>query len=151
MERELTSPYLAPIGSTWRRLAGAVLLVAAIGLTAALGYACFGLVTNPVDARGFNSSTLIFGLILFVLCLMCWQAGVRLALARPGRHRSLFSRPAWLAIGAGFIVITLLMAGAVLSVRRPTLLDLQVILSLGGFGLWCLVLAFRRQDGPPGR
>jgi hypothetical protein len=145
----VTSPYLSPVGATWGRLAGAVLLVAAVALTGALAYACFELFSSPGSLGTFNSSTLIFGLILFVLCLMCWQAGVRLALAPAGRHRSLFSRPAWFAIGAGFIVIALLMAGAVLSVRRPTLLDLQVILSLGGFGLWCLVLAFRRQRGPP--
>jgi hypothetical protein len=28
--------------------------------------------------------------------------------------------------------------------RRPTLLDAQVMLFLGGIGVWCVVLAFRR-------
>ena len=37
-----------------------------------------------------------------------------------------------------------LMAAVIFPARRPTLLDYQVILSLGAFGVWCLVLAFRR-------
>jgi hypothetical protein len=35
------------------------------------------------------------------------------------------------------------MAAVIVSARRPTLLDYQVILSLGAFGVWCIVLAFR--------
>ncbi|MBK7904237.1 MAG: hypothetical protein IPJ97_15815 [Proteobacteria bacterium] len=44
------------------------------------------------------------------------------------------------------------MAGAILSARRPTLLDYQVILSLGVFGVWCIVLAFEtKSDEERGR
>jgi hypothetical protein len=42
-------------------------------------------------------------------------------------------------------VIAALMAAVVFSARRPTLLDYQVVLSLGAFGVWCLVLAFRTR------
>jgi hypothetical protein len=57
----------------------------------------------------------------------------------------LFSRPAWFAIGTALIVITALMAVVILEARRPTLLDVQVILFLGGIGVWCLILAVRRR------
>jgi hypothetical protein len=42
-------------------------------------------------------------------------------------------------------VLAALMAAVIFSARRPTLLDYQVILSLGAFGVWCIVLAFRRR------
>jgi hypothetical protein len=32
----------------------------------------------------------------------------------------------------------------IIEARRPTVLDVQVILFLGGVGVWCLVLALRR-------
>ena len=51
-----------------------------------------------------TSSTLIFTLIQFTLCGICWQAGYRLAFDRPDRSGTLFSRPAWFAIGSGLIV-----------------------------------------------
>jgi hypothetical protein len=89
---------------------------------------------------------------------MCWQAGYRLTLDRPDRSGTLFSRPAWFAIGTGLIVVTAVMAAVILAARRPTLLDTQVILFLGGIGVWCVVLALRRpriaaanshDSGPP--
>jgi hypothetical protein len=95
--------------------------------------------------RAVTISTVIFGLILLALCGICWQAGYRLVLNRPDRSGTLFSRPAWLAIGTGLIVITLLMATAIYAARRPTLLDVQVLLFLGGIGVWCVVLALRRK------
>jgi hypothetical protein len=49
-----------------------------------------------------------------------------------------------LAIGTGLVVITGLMAAVIVQARRPTLLDAQVLLFLGGIGVWCLVLALRR-------
>ena len=48
-------------------------------------------------------------------------------------------------LGTALIVITALMAVVILEARRPTLLDVQVILFLGGIGVWCLILAVRRR------
>jgi len=39
------------------------------------------------------------------------------------------------------------MAYAILAARRPTLFDVQVLLFLGGVGVWCVVLALRRRRG----
>ena len=58
---------------------------------------------------------------------------------------TLFSRPTWFAIGTALVVISALMAAVIFTARTPSLLDYQVILSLGAFGVWCLVLAFRRR------
>lgn len=145
----MTNPYFAPVGAGWARAAGILLLAAAAGLTVFLGRQILQLLVGESARHAFNSSSLVFGLILLALCLMCWQAGYRLAFRRPGPSRSLFSRPAWFAIGTGLAVISVLMASVIVSVRRPTLLDLQVVLSLGGFGIWCLVLALRRRRSDP--
>ena len=143
----LTNPYLEPVASTWARAAGALLLVAAVALTGWLAYQLFDLIVAADARRGFNSSSLLFGLILVALCGMCWQAGYRLVFGRPGGTGTLFSRPAWFAIGAGLTTITAVMAYAILRSRSLTLLDGQVILFLGGIGVWCIVLAFRRSGG----
>jgi len=122
--------------------------VAAVALTAWLAYQLFGLILETQARRSFNSSSLLFGLVLLALCGMCWQAGYRLVFGRPGGTGTLFSRPAWFFIGAGLTSITALMAYAILRSRSMTLLDGQVILFLGGIGVWCIVLAFRRRIGP---
>jgi len=141
----VTNPYLEPVANKWARIAGVALLLAAVGLTVTLVYLAFDRISG-VDGHGpFTSSTLVFGLILLALCGMCWQAGYRLAFRRPDRSGMLFSRPAWVAIGTGLVVITVVMAAVILEVRRPTLLDVQVLLSLGGIGVWCLILAVRRR------
>jgi hypothetical protein len=127
------------------------LLVAAVGLTAVLGGQLLDLAGNGQSRRAVTISTVIFGLILLALCGICWQAGYRLVFDRPDRSGTLFSRPAWLAIGTGLVVITALMATAIFSARRPTLLDLQVLLFLGGIGVWCVVLALRRNDEGSGQ
>jgi hypothetical protein len=119
--------------------------LAAIALTVVLGYGAFELFGPTRTVRGLNSSTLIFGLILLALCGICWQAGYRLAFRRPDRTGTLFSRPAWLAIGTGLVVITALMAGVITRGLGLTLLDVQIILFLGGIGVWCLVLGLRRS------
>jgi len=75
------------------------------------------------------------------------QAGFRLAFNRPDRSGTLFSRPAWFAIGSGLGVVAALMAFAIFSVRRPTGIDYWVILTLGALGIWCIILACRRD--PP--
>jgi hypothetical protein len=139
----VTNPYLEPVASSWARVAGIALLLAAAGLTVTLVYLAFDRIGSPAGHGAFTSSTLVFGLILLALCGMCWQAGYRLAFRRPDRSGMLFSRPAWFAIGTGLVVIAALMAAAILKARRPTLLDVQVILTLGGIGVWCLVLAMR--------
>ena len=139
----MTNPYLEPVGPLWTRVAGAALLIAAAGLTAVLGFGIFDLVAHVTTRRALTSSTVIFALILLALCGICWQAGLRLAFNRPGHQLALFSRPAWFAIGMALTVMATLMAAVILSARQPTLLDYQVILSLGAFGVWCLVLAFR--------
>ena len=146
----MTNPYLAPVSGPWRRVAGMVLLFAGAVLTALLGYRALQFVTQPALRHAFTSSSLVVALILLALCGICWQAGYRLAFNRPDRSGTLFSRPAWLAIGAGLVVVTALMAAVILAARRPTLLDVQVILFLGGLGVWCLLLGLRRtRDGAP--
>jgi uncharacterized membrane protein YidH (DUF202 family) len=135
-----------PVTAVWRRVAGIALLVAAVGLTAVLSGQLLDLAENEQSRRAVTISTVIFGLILLALCGICWQAGYRLAFNRPDRSGTLFSRPAWLAIGTGLVVITALMAAAIYTARRPTLLDVQVLLFLGGIGVWCVVLALRRKD-----
>lgn len=141
----MTNPYLAPVSPLWTRIAGTALLVAATGLTVALGLGIFDLVAHPANRRTVTSSTLVFALILLALCGICWQAGFRLAFNRSGSQAALFSRPAWFAIGTALTVMAGMMAVVVFAARRPTLLDYQVILSLGAFGVWCIVLAFRRR------
>jgi len=141
----MTNPYLTPVTTMWRRIAGIALLLAAAGLTAVLAHDIFDLLAQEPGRRALTSSSLIFALILLALCGICWQAGYRLAFNRPDRSGTLFSRPAWLAIGTGLVVVTALMAVVILAARRPTLLDVQVILFLGGIGVWCLVLGLRRD------
>jgi uncharacterized membrane protein YidH (DUF202 family) len=142
----MTSPYLTPVAGIWQRAAGITLLAAGAGLTAVLGLQLFDLAVDEQSRRAVTISTVIFGLILLALCGICWQAGYRLAFNRPDRSGTLFSRPAWLAIGTGLVVITALMAAAIYTARRPTLLDVQVLLFLGGIGVWCVVLGLRRTD-----
>jgi len=141
----MTNPYLTPVTTMWRRIAGIALLLAAAGLTAVLAHDAFDFLAQSAGRRALTSSSLIFALILLALCGICWQAGYRLAFNRPDRSGTLFSRPAWLAIGTGLVVVTALMAVVILAARRPTLLDVQVILFLGGIGVWCLVLGLRRD------
>jgi len=148
-EVAVANPYLTPVATVWRRIAGIVLLLAAAALTVVLGYEAFDFVAHEESRRAVTISTVIFGLIQLALCGICGQAGYRLALDRPDRSGTLFSRPAWLAIGTGLVVITVLMAVAILAARRPTLLDVQVLLFLGGIGVWCLVLALRRVPQEP--
>lgn len=140
----MTNPYFTPVAKVWRRVAGLALLVAGAGLTTVLGYEVFDVAAHEASRRAFTSSSLIYALILLALCGICWQAGYRLAFDRPDRSGTLFSRPAWLAIGAGLVIITVIMAAAILAARRPTIVDVQVILFLGGIGVWCVVLALRR-------
>lgn len=139
----MTNPYLAPVGGRWRRVAGVALLIAGALLTVALGFQLFDLVLHQDSRRAITSSSVIIGLILLALCGICWQGGYRLTFNRPDRSGTLFSRPAWLAIGVGLVVVTSVMAAAILGARRPTLLDVQVILFLGGIGVWCVWLALR--------
>lgn len=146
----MTNPYLQPVAAIWSRIAAVALLAAAAGLTVVLGYQLFDLLAHPGNRRALTSSSVIFALILLVLCGICWQAGLRLVSSRPDRSATLFSRPAWFAIGAGLIVLTALMAAVVIAARRPNLLDIQVTLFLGGIGVWCVVLALRRERGGPG-
>jgi hypothetical protein len=143
----MTNPYLEPVSPWWRRLAGSVVLAAAAGLTVVLVCGLFDFIAHPASRRTFTSSTVVFALILLALCGICWQAGLRLACSRGDGRRSLFSRPAWFAIGTAMLVMVAMMAAVVVAARRPTLLDYQVILTLGAFGVWCIVLAFRRASG----
>jgi len=141
----VTNPYLEPVAPLWTRIAGIALLVAASGLTAVLGLGIVEFAAYAASRRTLTSSTVVFALILLALCGICWQAGFRLAFNRGGGQPTLFSRPAWFAIGMALTVIAALMAVVIFSARRPTLLDYQVVLSLGAFGVWCLVLAFRKR------
>jgi hypothetical protein len=147
---DVVDSYFDPVAPVWTRAAGAALLVAAAGLTVALGHALFEVVVDEESRRSLTSSSLIFGLILLALCGICWQAGYRLAFNRPGRNGSLFSRPAWFAIGSGLLVVTTAMAIAIVSVRPPTGLDYWIIVTLGALGVWCIILACRsgRRQAP---
>jgi hypothetical protein len=145
----MTNPYLEPAPSAWARAAGVVLLAAACGLTAAITRGIWAYLGPGASGRPFNSSTLIFGLIVVALCGMCWQAGYRLAFGRPDRTGTLFSRPAWFAIGTGLVVITVLMAVVIARGRGLNLLDVQFMLFFGGIGVWCLILAFKRGANGP--
>jgi len=142
----VTSPYLQPVATVWGRIAGIVLLACGAGLTAVLGHALFDVAVDEASRRSVTSSTLVFALILLALCGICWQAGIRLAFNRPDRSGTLFSRPAWFAIGSGLIVVAALMAFAIFSVRRPTGLDYWVVVTLGALGTWCIILACRRRQ-----
>ena len=144
-EDGLTNPYLEPVTAAWTRVAGIALLVAATGVTAVLGHAVFDLAIHPASRRALTSSSVVFALVLTVLGGICWQAGFRLTFRR-GRQASLFSRPAWFAIGAALVFIAVLMAVAIIAARTPTLLDYQVVMSLAVFGIWCIVLAFRSDS-----
>jgi hypothetical protein len=108
-----------------------------------LGIADFA--THAASRRTLTSSTVVFALILLALCGICWQAGIRLVFNRGGAQPTLFSRPTWFAMGTALVVMAALMAAVIFPARQPTLLDYQVILSLGAFGVWCLVLAFRAR------
>jgi peptidoglycan/LPS O-acetylase OafA/YrhL len=141
------SPYLEPVATVWGRIAGIVLLACGAGLTAVLGHALFDLAADEASRRSVTSSTLIFTSIQLALCGICWQAGYRLAFNRPDRSGTLFSRPAWFAIGSGLVVVAALMAFAIFSVRRPTGLDYWVVVTLGALGIWCIILACRRGQG----
>jgi hypothetical protein len=145
----LKNPYLEPVAATWARIAGVALLAAGAGLLAVLAYQAVDVVTNVESRRSLTSSSLIFALILVALCGMCWQAGYRLAFGKPDSTGTIFSRPAWFAIGTGLLILTVLMAYVILQARRPTLVDVQVIAFLGGIGVWCLVLAFRKAPREP--
>jgi hypothetical protein len=145
----VNSPFLEPVAAVWARVAGIAMLVAGAGLTAVLGLLVFDAVAHEPSRRALTSSSLIEGLILLALCGICWQAGYRLAVTRSARSGELFSRPAWLAIGTGLVAVTALMAAVIVRARGPTLLDLQVILFLGGIGVWCVVLAFGRRIEEP--
>lgn len=147
IDGRVANPFFQPVASLPARIAGFALLAAGAGLTAMLGHSVFDLLIDAERRRTFTSSSLISGLVLFALCGICWQAGYRLAFQRPDRTGTLFSRPAWFAIGTGLVVITALMALAIVQVRTPTILDLQVLLFLGGIGVWCLVLALRGGSG----
>ena len=138
----MANPYLEPVAPAWSRVVGITLLVAATVVTAVIGHALLDLAIHPASRRALTSSSVVFALILTALGGICWQAGFRLTLRRR-RQASLFSRPAWFAIGAALIFMAALMAAVIVSARRPTFLDYEVILSLGAFGVWCVVLALR--------
>lgn len=147
----MTNPYLEPVASVWSRTAGVMLLVAAAGLTGVLGFGVAGYLDAGDAGRRYTSSTLIFGLVLLALCGICWQAGYRLAFRRPDRTGTLFSRPAWVAIGTGLVTLTALMMFVIARGRGLNLLDVQFALFFGGIGVWCVVLGLKRPtDGPPG-
>jgi hypothetical protein len=57
---------------------------------------------------------------------------------------TLFSRPAWMVIGLGMIGIAAVMGTLIWHARTPTVLDWQVVLTIGGMGVWCVVLGVRR-------
>ena len=140
----MNSPYLRPVASTWTRVAGVVLLLAAAGLAAVLIMEFIALATQGDARRYLTSSSVIFALIEVALGGICAQAGFRLAFNRPDRNGTLFSRVGWIAIGTGLLAMAGLMIFAILSVRPPNGSDVLMIVVLSTFGVWCFVLASRR-------
>lgn len=143
----MNNPYLQPVVSKWTRIVGVVLLLAASGLALMLVRGFLGLAMHEDARRQLTSSSVIFGLILLALGGFCAQAGYRLAFDRPDRNGTLFSRVGWLAIGTGLLAMAGLMMFAILTVRRPTAIDVQMIVVLSAFGAWCIVLALRDRAG----
>lgn len=139
----MTHPYLQRVNTTWSRVAGVVLLLAAAGLTAELVGNLAHVAADATARRHLTSSDLVSALILVALSGFCGQAGYRLAFNRPDRNGSLFSRTGWISVGTGLVGIAVLMASVILSVRRPTGNDVQTIIILAAFGIWCFVLAWR--------
>lgn len=139
--------YLQPVGSVWVRVVGFVVLLAALGLAVVLASGLVAFATQPELRRNVTSSTLIFALILVALCGFCAQAGYRLAFNRPDRNGTLFSRVGWAALGTGLLAMAGLMAFAILSARRLDGNDVFMIVLFASFGVWCLVLAWRRLPG----
>jgi hypothetical protein len=142
----MSNPYLQPVVSRWTRIVGVVLLLAAAGLAVVLARGLIGFFAHESVRRHLTSSSVIFGLILLALGGFCGQAGFRLAFDRPDRNGTLFSRLGWLAIGTGLLSMAGLMTFAILSVRRPTGSDVQMIIVLSAFGAWCIVLALRDRS-----
>jgi hypothetical protein len=139
--------YLQPVTSIWVRVIGVAVLVVALAVASVLLDGIVTYATQPEARRHLTSSTVIDALILVALGGFCAQAGYRLAFNRPDRNGTLFSRAGWTAIGTGLLSITGLMAFAIMSVRRPTANDILIIVVLAAFGIWCLVLAWRRLPG----
>jgi hypothetical protein len=143
----MNNPYLQTVVSKWTRMVGVVLLLAASGLAVVLARGIIGLFTHESARRHLTSSSVIFALILLALGGFCGQAGFRLAFDRPDSNGTLFSRVGWLAIGTGLLSMAGLMTFAILSVRRPTGNDVEMIVVLSAFGAWCIVLALRDRTG----
>lgn len=133
---------LRPVPMWWSRLAGAVLLVAAAGLTAVIAWLVVLSVRNPV-AVPFTSSTLIFLLILLVAWAFCAQAGWRLLRGPVGGPGSLVSWVVWLALGVLLLTLAALMTVSVFAEGPPTGHQLYVLLVIGTLGAWCLRFAWR--------
>jgi hypothetical protein len=146
-EHDDANLYLLPVPTAFARMAGVVLLMAAVGLTGLFGYGLLGWWRHP-DARApFTSSALIFLLMRLVVLGFCAQAGWRLVVSRAHRPGALFSWPLWLALGVLLLTLTALVAVLRLTVGAPTERDVEVALFGGGLGGWCLWLAWvRRRD-----
>ena len=138
--------YLAPVPVAWSRAVGVLLLLAAVGLAAFVG---FGLVRRWSSGESIapaTSSELIFQLMLVVVWGFCAQAGWRLVFSRSRRPGSLFSWVVWLALGAVLLTLTAIIATMRLAAAGAwTQRDLQVILFGGGIGGWCLWLAWKAR------
>ena len=139
------NPYLQPLSPLWSRAVGAVLLAVMVGLTLLIGYATLPHIFASAAHAPFNSSTLIFLLMLLVAWGFCWQAGWRLLLGRGGEPGSLFSWLVWLAIGVVLLTLTALMAWLLLAAGRPSGRELYLLLSMACLGGWCLWFAWQRR------
>jgi hypothetical protein len=140
--------YLQPVPVAWSRAAGVVLLIAAIGSAAVLGYGLLQRWSQAGSIAPTSSSELIFELMLVVLWGFCAQAGWRLVFSRARRPGALFSWVVWLALGAVLLTLTGIIALLRLAAAGAwNQRDLQVILFGGGIGGWCLWLAWKAGRG----
>jgi hypothetical protein len=139
--------YLLPVPTAFARVAGIVLLAAAVGLTALFGYGLFGWWRHPEARAPFTSSALIFQLMRLVVLGFCAQAGWRLVFSRAHRPGALFSWPLWLALGVLLLTLTGLVTMLRVTVGALTERDVEVVLFGGGLGGWCLWLAWVRRHG----
>ena len=124
----MSNPYLEPVTLLWARIAGIALLVAASGLTVVLGLGIADFAAHAASRRTLTSSTVVFALILLALCGICWQAGFRLAFNRRGGQRTLFSRPAWFAIGTALVGMWGASSALYLMAVPPPVLASQIFL-----------------------
>jgi O-antigen/teichoic acid export membrane protein len=149
--------YLEPVeDGPGLRLAGIVLLVAAIALTTLLGFIVYSVFSRGGLPSDTPPAVAVLLVALVALTAFCWQAGVRLTFNRPNHAGSLFSTLGWTLIGIGMAGVTALIVFAVLTDGGKHF-DPKILLFALGMTAGCFALAYRayrrrrRADAVPPR